>query len=353
MNKLSTYNVFVLLICLLFLVPCGIFAGGVHEEVDSGVTSYSDEQYEEALTYFETAQGILKESPEILFNKALTLNKLGRFDEAESSLKEAESYSQDDRFSSIIYNTLGNTALQKAQSALEDQSQTQDFNPLDVLKEAVNHYSRSLELDRSNEDAAWNLELARHHMKQVEEQQKQMQHQQQQMQDQMEQLIEDQKEAKNESVQENQQQAQEKQEQVSKDTQEMMDQLEEMKNQTSNPEQKEQLEEALENMRQAKDSQEKAEEELEEEEFQKASENQDDAVENLEKAMASLSENQEDQQQDGEEQDAQEEQEGQESEDQAQQDEASEILDEEQEKREAREAAIRQTGNIMEVERDW
>lgn len=135
------------LLLLLALVGYGI------GDLERGNRLYRAGRYAEAVAAYEAALRGGNASSELQYNLGTALLRLGRYDEAESHLREALSSVAPDLRQRTYYN-LGNRFLSAARSSRDPRQQSS------LLENALEAYKRALRLRPGDQDAKWNLELA-------------------------------------------------------------------------------------------------------------------------------------------------------------------------------------------------
>lgn len=160
------------------LLVLGVLSGrpDPRETIARAAELYAHQQYEQALAALDALAGHVGEKlrPAWLFDRAATLYKLGRLDDAREAWNQAASLA-DPRLEAACRYNLGNCDYQQALEAAGNPQQA--AAALEPLKRAIENYRDAIRLDPSLEDARANLELA---MKLREQLRRQMQQQQQQ-----------------------------------------------------------------------------------------------------------------------------------------------------------------------------
>ena len=162
--------------------------------------NYSNGQYKEAISNFLTKSVENPTNKELKFNLGNSYYKGQNFQEAYNIFNELKDAS-DKKMSQKAYYNLGNTSFR-----------------LGKLEEAIEQYHKATTLDPSDEDAKFNLELARKELKKRIEENKKRQDQQKQDQQNQDQQNQDQQK-QDQQKQDQQKQDQQKQDQQKQDQQ--------------------------------------------------------------------------------------------------------------------------------------
>jgi Ca-activated chloride channel homolog len=161
---------------LLTLAGLSLLAlgGPVVEKTEEGNRLYRAGQYEQAQTrYVEARSGVeekTENSARLHLNLGDALYQQKKYAEARKEFEQAAGSDQVELQAQATYN-IGNSYFKEA-------LQTKDQNQgLELLKQAVAGYRKTLELKPDDEDAKYNLEVVRRHLdvKQKEQQQQQQQ----------------------------------------------------------------------------------------------------------------------------------------------------------------------------------
>jgi Ca-activated chloride channel family protein len=131
--------------------------------------AYAAGAFEQALEGFLDLQIERPEDAAVTTNVGSAQYRLGDFEAAARSFESAGGSAAEDRVRAQAFYDLGNTAYRQGR-----------------LEEAIEHWHRSLDLDPADQDAKWNVELARVELerKRQQEQEQQQQRQQQEQGDQ-------------------------------------------------------------------------------------------------------------------------------------------------------------------------
>jgi len=189
------------LIIISIVLTTSLFAA-YYGENNKGVKSFIDGEYQEALDNFRNAQLSKPESPTIRHNAALSIYRMGDFEKTIAELEKAYEFAEEDIEKADIQYDMGNTWFMQ-----------------DSLVRSIAHYQKALEFDPTNEDAKYNLELARAIIKEFSDKQQQQQ-QNQQQQDQQQQEQQDDQQDQQEQQEQDQQQEQQQQEEQDQQEQE-------------------------------------------------------------------------------------------------------------------------------------
>ena len=156
---------------------------------------YADSNYDNALTKFLTAKSSAPEQPALGHNVAGAYYKLHKFDEAQKEIGEALKDTRDPALQAKLHYNSGNIHVKQ-----------------EKYTEAIQEYVAALKLDPNDQDAKYNLELARALLKQNSEK-KEQQQQQQKQQNKQDQKQDQKDEDKKDQDKKDQQQQQDQQDQ--------------------------------------------------------------------------------------------------------------------------------------------
>ncbi|NOX96748.1 MAG: tetratricopeptide repeat protein [Nitrospirae bacterium] len=150
---------------LIFLTGAGIplFAASPSRLVEEGNRLYREGKYNEAIRKYEKASVARPESPRIYFNKGNAYLAEGNLDKARKLLRQAAQKATNVKLEARAKYNLGNLAFQEAKKYQDKDPQ----KALSKLEESTRLYRETLDLDSSDEDAKYNLEVARILMKDI------------------------------------------------------------------------------------------------------------------------------------------------------------------------------------------
>jgi Ca-activated chloride channel homolog len=136
--------------------------------VDRGNEHLAKKQYKEALEAYDRAARELPDDPGVQLNRGLALQALGKLGDAREAFRRAGSGdAPPDVRGAALYN-LGSTFMQEADQA----GKAEDFDGAKkMLTEASDAFKGSLRAQPGNPNAAWNLELAKRRIVDVEKKQ--------------------------------------------------------------------------------------------------------------------------------------------------------------------------------------
>ncbi len=138
----------------LFFVS-GVFASAYHDN-ERGNKHYKSGKYNEALSAYGDALSKKPERAEIINNQANSLHHLNDNEAAILKYQEALKHTKNSKLKSRIFYNMGNA-----------------YAKSDRMKEAVNSYMNALKFNPNDQDAKYNLELARILMQTNHQQQQQ------------------------------------------------------------------------------------------------------------------------------------------------------------------------------------
>ncbi len=144
-----------------------VFSFSFSNNETKGNKLYQEGKYEDAVK--EYTEGLTKKADYTLFyNRGASFFKLGQYDKALSDFENSATYSNSDTgHIRAIYNA-GNSSFMKA----ETDKVKNPAAALQSYEKAVKHFERVLQLDKNNQDAAYNLELGRIRIDELKKQQK-------------------------------------------------------------------------------------------------------------------------------------------------------------------------------------
>jgi len=131
---------------------------------------YHEGKYEDAVK--EYTQGLTKKANYTLYyNRGASFFKLGQYNKALSDFENSATYSNSNEgHIKAIYNA-GNSSFMKA----ETEKAKNPSAALESYKKAVKHFERVIQLDQNNTNAAYNLELGRVRIEELNKQQQDQQ----------------------------------------------------------------------------------------------------------------------------------------------------------------------------------
>lgn len=150
------------MILFLLLVCIGMGQSALREKVNKGNEYYYNEKYTDALNSYQDALVEDPQSPEAHFNQGDALYKLEKYDEAIEAYQKALA-SKNLKMESLAYYNIGNAYFKQ-----------------DKLQESIASYIKALEREPGDQDAKYNLELARAKLKESADKQNQQSQPQQQ-----------------------------------------------------------------------------------------------------------------------------------------------------------------------------
>ncbi len=145
----------VIALVLGVFLPVSAWAEVNRSKLNKGLEAYRQEQWDEALNYFQDALLDDPENPLLHFNVGAVLYKKEKYEEALQSFQKALA-TEDVQLQEKAYYNIGNT-----------------YYRMQKYKEAVEAYIKALELDPTDGDAKYNLELVRAKLKEMAEKQPQ------------------------------------------------------------------------------------------------------------------------------------------------------------------------------------
>ncbi len=188
--RMMKYTIILLLIALPLIAS-------YYGDNAKGIKTYEEGDYQKALDNFRSAQLSKPDSPAIRHNAALSIYRMGDYEKTIEELEKAYELATDDIEKADIQYDMGNAYFMQ-----------------DSLQRSVMHYQKALEFNPKDEDAKYNLELARALIKEFSEKEQQEQQQQnQQQQDQQQQQEQEQQDQQDQQEQQDQEQQQDQQEQ--------------------------------------------------------------------------------------------------------------------------------------------
>lgn len=181
--------------------------------ITEGNRLYEEGNYDEALNKYREAQIERPEAGEIQYNIGSTLYRQGAFKESAEIFPNATT-TDDSRLEAHTYYNQGNAFFRQ-----------QDY------PQAIEAYKQALKLNPEDEDAKFNLELARKKLKEQMKPQQQQQQQQQQKEQQQQNEQQQQDQEQNQQQQDKQQQQQQQQQDEQNQQQQQQDEQEQQQQQ--------------------------------------------------------------------------------------------------------------------------
>ena len=155
-------SVYILIVLFLFVQSSSVWSQSVRSKINEGNSQYQEEKYEEALNNYQDA---LLDDPKnnvAIFNQGDALYKLEKYDKAIEAYQKIIG-GKDLLIDGKAHYNIGNAYFKQ-----------------DKLKESIESYIRALDLNPDDQDAKYNLELARAKLKEMADKQQQQNGQQQQ-----------------------------------------------------------------------------------------------------------------------------------------------------------------------------
>ncbi len=151
---------------ILIIIVTSLFADEVYNKNKKANKLYEQGKYAEALSIYEKA---LLESPgnkKLSMNKGSAQYKLQQFDKAEESYKNALSIENQKARAELLYN-MGNVLNMQGDQLAQQGNQ----EAMEKYKAAKESYIKALEIEPSDMDAKWNLEITQQKIKKQKQQQ--------------------------------------------------------------------------------------------------------------------------------------------------------------------------------------
>jgi len=210
-----------------------VHADEVYSKTEAANRLYKQGRFEEALRLYEDALLLSPADPKLKMNKGSALYRLGDLEGAQKDYEGALDAKEEKERATAHYN-MGNILFRKG----ETMQRQGDMKAQEEYKAARDHFIRALDLQPSDRDAKWNLQLTHGRIKQMEQQQQQ---QQQQQNDNKNNRNKDQQQQQQNKEQQQQQQdkEQENKDTDKRDKQENQEQQKEQQQQNQDQEQKE------------------------------------------------------------------------------------------------------------------
>jgi Ca-activated chloride channel family protein len=150
---------------LIYLTGAGgpLFAASPSRLVQEGNRLYRKGKYAEAIKRYDKAALALPQSPRISFNKGDAYFAKGDLEQARKLLRQAAQKAVGVKLESRAKYNLGNLTFQEAVKY----EHTAPREALSKLKKSVQLYRETLDLDPTDKDAKYNIEVARLLMKKI------------------------------------------------------------------------------------------------------------------------------------------------------------------------------------------
>jgi Ca-activated chloride channel family protein len=184
-------------LCALFAFPLTSSAK------NDGVQAYAEKDYNRALKAFTEQLGREPRSPRRQFNVGSAAYQKGDLEAALEAFSQALTSPDPALRAKAEYN-LGNTLFQRGAAQKKNEPKIQDW------RNALEHYEQALKVEPKNEDAAYNAEIVRKMLAELEKQQEQQQQQQQEEEKKKQKNDKQQQQNKNDKQQSSQQNQQQK-----------------------------------------------------------------------------------------------------------------------------------------------
>jgi tetratricopeptide (TPR) repeat protein len=207
---------FIIITITLISISYGASASKANE---TGIEKFMQENYEGSLTDFRDAQLDDPKSPIIAHNLGSALYQQKRYDKSIEELQKGLQEATDSTILSQIYYNIGNNYFRK-----------------DSLTQSIQMYKKALQYRPKDEDAKYNLELARALLKESAKKKKQNKQQQQKQQQQKQQKQQKKQQEKDKEQEEKKKEQQQKQQQQQKQKEEEQKKRQKPKQQKKKPE---------------------------------------------------------------------------------------------------------------------
>jgi Mg-chelatase subunit ChlI len=214
---------------LLFCNCLTAFAQNPYSLMEQANKLYEKGNYEESIEIYDKISQIDKTAPQPDFNKAVSLQKLGKIPEAIQLYKQLSAEVQQKHLAAKIKYNLGNAFYQKGKK-IEQQNPAQ---AVQHLKDAISNWRKALKMQPDNKNAAKNIELAKLEIQKMEKKIQQQKKQQKKQNNDPNQPQD--KSKQNQQNQQNQNQNQKKQKDEQNQNQQQQDQKQNQNPQQKNP----------------------------------------------------------------------------------------------------------------------
>ena len=154
-NRLQLGVIFVISLFIIMMESTTGFSQSIRSKVNEGNSQYHEDKYEEALNNYQDA---LLDDPKhdiVIFNQGDALYKLEKYEKAIESYQKVIG-SNDMIIDSQAHYNIGNAYFKQ-----------------EKLQESIESYIKALDLNPDDQDAKYNLELARARLKEMADKQKQ------------------------------------------------------------------------------------------------------------------------------------------------------------------------------------
>lgn len=143
-----------------------LHADEIYSKTEAANRLYKQGKYEDALKLYEDALLLSPSENRLKMNRGSALYNMGDLDGAEKSYQGSLSETDKKTLATAHYN-LGNILFKKGEMMQQQGGQ----GAQESYKSALEHYIQSLDLNPTDIDAKWNLQLAHQRIKQLEQQQ--------------------------------------------------------------------------------------------------------------------------------------------------------------------------------------
>jgi Ca-activated chloride channel family protein len=144
MKYLSINTPWITLFTIWLILPAMGFAVPLDTKAREGVTHYNHEEYDQASAKFQASQLEQPDNPDVAYNLANSLFRLGRYEEAVEAYKKALSEKAPQVLKQKSHYNMGNA-----------------YYRMGYLEESIDAYKKALELNPGDTDSKFNLEWAR------------------------------------------------------------------------------------------------------------------------------------------------------------------------------------------------